>query len=365
MLAFILDLSKQVLKLLYLPLAGLLCAWFLVWLLGQLSGTAHEVFSSFCFLPVVSWAAVCKSGLEPVVFSKSISQETRWADFPTLMAIQDTTMAQLLDENSSGSALALHILKAKMATTDLATLVRHSDMKSRIRLAEHLEQFAKDAETASQSLTDLSAQVFGSVDRVLGVNNFVLKSIEAARSAPVSIISVLNLWQSTEPPCIVESFGTSMTYLSHTIRTLVIALEINVVQLNHLEQQLDTLHQLVLMEGVSIGEAKSELLGSLWTFLGGNKRQLAVYESNLLLLLNVGEYRRQALAHVVSALQRLRQMNADMEDLRRRVAEPDLIPGLPVEVHIASIQRSVERLKESQVEAHARHQAVLREALSE
>lgn len=62
-------------------------------------------------------------------------------------------------------------------------------------------------------------------------------------------------------------------------------------------------------------------------------------------------YRSKALAHVSASLIQLQQMQSDLEDLRDRVAAPALladvgkdVQDIPLEVHIESIRKGVERL---------------------
>ncbi|KAJ7073346.1 hypothetical protein B0H15DRAFT_792942 [Mycena belliarum] len=363
---YVLDISKTVCQLLRQPLSFLLCLWLLAWLVGQISITMRAAFSAFCFLPGLSGTPLCLPDPRVIRVQEPFAPP-KWTNFPTLMAIQANTMAQLLDENSSSSALALHIKKAQMATSDLATLVRYSDLKSRDELAAHLEEFGREADRTSNSLTILSSKVFGAVDSILKVNEYTLKSIEDARLNPgYPMVRYLTPWSTTKSPSVIESFETSMQYLAQIIRHLVIEFEINLRQLHKLERKLAVLHEMIAREGIAIDSARSELLGQLWTFLGGNRRRLSAYESNLRLLVNLNEYRKQALAHVVSALQKLRQMGGDVEDLRQRVSEPELVGGLiPVQVHISSVQSSVERLKKSLVQAHVREEAVVKNALLE
>jgi hypothetical protein len=78
--------------------------------------------------------------------------------------VQSATFEQLLDESSSGSVLALKIKKAEMATTDLVTLVRVSDLRSRDMLGDALRQFVDDARLAGRALNKLNSKVAGAVD---------------------------------------------------------------------------------------------------------------------------------------------------------------------------------------------------------
>jgi hypothetical protein len=58
----------------------------------------------------------------------------------------------------------LEIKKAEMATTDLVTLVRVSDLKSRDMLADLLARFVDDAKKTGRGLQKLSSKVGGAVD---------------------------------------------------------------------------------------------------------------------------------------------------------------------------------------------------------
>ncbi|KAF9005058.1 hypothetical protein BDQ17DRAFT_1424218 [Cyathus striatus] len=103
--------------------------------------------------------------------------------------------------------------------------------------------------------------------------------------------------------------------------------------------------------------AKEELLGELWTKLGGNKKALRKFNQHLSLLRDLGEYRKQALIRVVA----VQSMSEDMEDLRERVAAPELVESrVPVEVHIKGIRNGVERLKQGRMKAKGVEEATIR-----
>lgn len=115
-----------------------------------------------CIIPGISSSAFCRSGR-----SQSNRQQgpPQWADYPKLVDVQSATFEQLLDESVGGSGLALEIKKAEMATTDLGTLVRVSNLKSRDMIAETLREFVEDAKKTGRGLQKLSSKVGGAVDR--------------------------------------------------------------------------------------------------------------------------------------------------------------------------------------------------------
>lgn len=140
--------------------------------------------------------------------------------------------------------------------------------------------------------------------------------------------------------------------LSSDLARLIVAGQASVQELDNLEAQLVSIQSILTREGTDLHAEKSDLLAELWTRLGLNRAQIRGFENNLRLLRELGGYRTQALAHVVAALQALETLNADMEELRERVATPELAGGeIPLEVHVRSIRSGIERLKEGRLRA--------------
>ena len=87
-------------------------------------------------------------------------------------------------------------------------------------------------------------------------------------------------------------------------------------------------------------------------------------DGHLFLLSSVGEYRKRALAHVSAALQTLQGMSEDMEDLRERVAAPELVgERIPVEVHMRSIRAGLARLQADRERTKEREEEAVRRIL--
>ena len=204
----------------------------------------------------------------------------------------------------------------------------------------------------------------------MAVNDFALKSIESARANEPSPWSYAALapWapkRKATNDVVRETFEEAMNTLSKHIERLILEAEANEVNLNDLEERLVTLHELVAREDSSISSAKSDLLADLWTKLGGNRKQLRNFDSHLGLLKDLEEYRRRARVHVTVALQMLRGMSGDMDDMRERAAAPDLMgPSIPVEVHLKSIEMGLGRLKVGRIRARRLEEEAVNRVLS-
>jgi hypothetical protein len=195
---------------------------------------------------------------------------------------------------------------------------------------------------------------------IIAINDYALHEIEAANSRP-SALSLRRLWRpsgASIKQVVTRTFTDAMSTLSTNMRRLVLEAEVSISDLNTLEEHLKSIHEIVSREDSSITEAKDELLAQLWTSLGGNRKELKGMNKHLVLLKGVGGYRDRARAHVVAALQTLETMAEEMEELRERVAAPELVgSAIPVEVHMKSIRSGLERLKDRRIGAkHAEEQ---------
>lgn len=348
-------------------------------MLARITPTLHGMFAPLCYLPGLHGSRFC----QPVRVSGQ-ERSPKWADFPRLVDMQSATFEQLLDEASEGSGLSLEIKKAEMATADLTTLVRVSDLKSRDLLADVLVEFVNDAKKAGSGLQRLSSRIGGAVDRyvlfwpsdpslivlcsIMAVNDYALQAIEESQSKTSWVpLNALIPWSRPQltSEVVTRSFTEAMSVLSSAMERLILEAEVNLANLNKLEERLLTLHDMVTREDATLSDAKAELLSELWTKLGGNKSTLRNFESHLLLLKNLGMYRKKALIHVVAALQTLQAMSSDMEDIRERVAAPELTGSrIPVKVHMKSIKSGLERLKEGRGRAKRLEEEALRKALA-
>lgn len=356
-LQYLFDIFSTSIRLLRGPLSLVVFLWLLTFIIRP------ALLAPLCYLPGLYGSRFCRP-----LDTHGKGKSPQWADYPKLVEVQSASFEHLLDELVGGSGLSLEIKKAQMATADLATLVRASDLKSRDMLADTLLEFVNDARYTGSGLQRLSSRIGGAVDSIMAVNDYALHAIEAAQSkTPWLSVHGLIPWFIPQPTSeiVTKTFTEAMFVLSSAMERLILEAEVNLVNLNKLEERLLTLHDIVSREDSTLSSAKAELLSDLWTKLGGNQRTLRNFESHLLLLKNLGMYRKKALAHVVAALQTLQAMSSDMEDIRERVAAPELTRSkIPVEVHMKSIRSGLQRLKEGRVRARRLEVEAMRHVLT-
>ena len=157
---YVFDIFGTTLRLLRIPFAGLLFLYIFAFLVTQASAAFRTAFSPICWVPFISSSRLCYTApLKPKV--------PRWADYPKLVQTESSILEKLLDESVENAGLSLDIKKSEMATSDLVTLVKFSELKSKDQLVEHLETFIDDSKKTGRALQRLGSRVNGAVDRYI------------------------------------------------------------------------------------------------------------------------------------------------------------------------------------------------------
>ncbi|KAF8442314.1 hypothetical protein L210DRAFT_3611732 [Boletus edulis BED1] len=329
------------------PLSWLLFLYMLAWAMSRMMSTVRTALSPLCIVPGISKSALCL----PDKPAPSVN-------FEKLVNIQGSTFEQLVGESAGGSQLSINVLRAEMATRDLSLLVRYSDLKSKDNIADMLHTIGIDAKRTGRGLSKLDAKVVGAIDEVMALNNYAMATIGSAhKKAPsplLRVISPIRLGPTAEE-IISEAFTLAMDESEQAIARLIIEAEISSQNLEQLDADIGTLYELITREDKHTSVERDQLLGELWTRLGGNKKTVRDYGDRLALLNDLGEYRKQAVAHVKAALRTLHAMSDDLEVLRERVAAPGLLESkLPLHVHMESIRNGLERLQEGRMTSRGR-----------
>jgi len=163
-LCYIAEVLNTVLRMMKYPISITLALMACACALAIMSDVVRSALAPMCSIPVIS--LLCPAGAPVGPSHPSNPQHTPvWADFPSLMKVEKKTFESLIDDTVEGAGLALEIEMAEMATSDLVTLVRVSNMDSREIFADALSAFEKDARKVSRGLTRFSSKVGGAVDK--------------------------------------------------------------------------------------------------------------------------------------------------------------------------------------------------------
>lgn len=284
------------------------------------------------------------------------------ADFEELINVQGK-FEDILDASKDNSALPATIKNSELAIRDLRILVKHSRLPSRKALENEFEYFVQTANEASLDLSRYNSRIGAAMDRVIATNTWTMNvlsgisSQEASTGALAKVINQLTRAFVAPPPTLQERiFDQYVLHVSKNkdeITRLIETAQALLLVLNNLEERLTTIFDIATNDDQTITRTQEELLSSLWTKLGGNRSDVKANKKSLSLLSNISAYRQKAVVHVSETLLKLQEIQAGLENLREGVAAPEILGyggGVPVEVHIDTIGKGVERLQVSRGE---------------
>lgn len=161
---YIFDVVRRAVWFMKFPISVLLFVWMLAFITVKVQDTLRAAMSPVCFIPGISNLRLCQP---EQLRTEGAPKPPRRADYPAMVDMQSKSFEELLDQSvfMGGGGLSLNIKKAEIASRDLLTLIKYSDMKSKDVLLEMMDAFILDAQSAGRSLNKLNAKIGGAVDR--------------------------------------------------------------------------------------------------------------------------------------------------------------------------------------------------------
>ncbi|KAF8308189.1 hypothetical protein DL93DRAFT_1945353 [Clavulina sp. PMI_390] len=301
--------------------------------------------------------------------------EAPLADFQQLIAIQSGL--QTVVEKQGDLSLSHTIRKSEVAVRDLTARIRFSQLDSKDALVGQLESFSAGAQDAAEGLESLASRVGGSLDIIISMDEFALKRLERIERDGIAFGSqMFNMMalRSTESMRLrqrqelASSFERALAFTGKQLKQLVSDATVVLNVLRRLDKIQNTVHEIITEENNTIKNEGEELLAQLWTILGGNRAEVALFKENRDLLAKLFRFHNAARDQVVNTIGQLRMLSGALSELRDRVALPvdHGADGLiPFEVHLESLRRGVEKLEVFRIQTNDRENQQLRHMLIE
>lgn len=335
-------------------LALYLLVGFLVMARNMVSSRVTYALSPLCHLP--------GAGHLNLPFCSPINRthESGPVEFDKLISAQ-SAFEDILTASSSGAQLPVDMKRSEISIRDLKYVVQYSTLPSRNELVFEFTGFVDTARLAASELTKYNSRIGRAVDRILNTNRWTLQVLdgisetEAQRGSVSRFVSnyldVFAPFRSEGPltqDVLFDQYIRHTSAIEEQIHQLIQEAQALLVILQNLDDRLDVIAGIAMRDGIRAQGNKDDLFAYLWTKLGGNRASVAKLNAQLAILKDVGSYRRMAWAHVSGTIIKLQEIEANLEDLRERVARPELVgvgKDLPLEVHVREILMGVERLQ--------------------
>lgn len=320
----------------------------------------YASLSPICRLPGASWFDLPFCPRFAPTEGRDEERGQQQVEFERLMDVQDE-FQRVLEKSAQGVSLPMEMKRSEASIRDLRTLVRYSSLARKEELVLEFDGFIEIAGRASGDLQKFNTHVGSAVDSLISINRWTARFLDdldrGSRDAQHAG-GLLGAWASwlfaPFQPAVFSEADIVKTYVEHTalvsdkVGELVLEGEAVLHTLHKAGDHLEIIHDFVARTQTSVQGRRDEMLSMLWTLVGGNSRQLKSLNSQLSLLKQVDAQRLNAVRQVTELLGELEKVNAGLEDLRERAAQPGLLSGrvdVPLSVHVETIDRGVERLE--------------------
>lgn len=378
MLSWILGVISLAFRYAQKPLAVFLAVYFvfggLIIVQNMATKSIYASISPLCRIPGVSWLDLpfC-----PTVIPKDTPKTSgkRPIEFDGLMDVQER-FEEVLEKSAQGVSLPMEMKRSETSVRDLRTMVRYSNLQSKEELVLEFDGFIDAARTASNDLQKFNTHVGSAVDSVISINRWTSRYIDGLANERDSR-GWLGEWTSWVfspfQPAVFSERVVLDKYVEHTslvsdkIGNLIVEAQAVLRTLSKAEDHLGIIYDFVTRTQKSVQSRKDEILWTLWTLVGANTRHLHNLNSQLFLLRQVDSQRAGAVKQVSELIVELEKIQAGLDDLRDRVAEPELARGrveVPLSVHIETINKGVERLEVARTRIRAIENDRIREVLA-
>jgi hypothetical protein len=346
----------------------------------------HVSLAPICRLPGAGLLRLpfCPSPLTPSP-SGPDDAEPRVLEFDDLMGVQGK-LEEVLEKSADGVSLPYEMKRSETTIRDLRTLVKSSDLRSRDELVHEFDSYIDISRRSAADLQRFNTHCGSAVDSVISINRWTSRYIDslapADETSPSSQIgsSALTRWTSWifspfMPPdryfterMILDKYIEHTAQVSERIASLILEAQAVLNQLTRAEDHLALIHELASRDSAAVASRREEVLWTLWTLVGGNTARLHNLSQQLTLLRRVDVQRADAVRRVSALVLELEAIQMGLEDLRDRVAAPELQdaagrPAIPLSVHIDTIDRGIERLEEARSRISAAENDRVKEAL--
>lgn len=378
MLSWILGVISLAFRYAQKPLAVFLAVYFvfggLIIVQNMATKSIYASISPLCRIPGVSWLDLpfCPA-IVPKDTPKTSSK--RPVEFDGLMDVQER-FEEVLEKSAQGVSLPMEMKRSETSVRDLRTMVRYSNLQSKGELVLEFDGFIDAARTASNDLQKFNTHVGSAVDSVISINRWTSRYIDGLANERDSR-GWLGEWTSWVfspfQPAVFSERIVLDKYVEHTslvsekIGNLIVEAQAVLRTLSKAEDHLGIIYDFVTRTQKSVQTRKDEILWTLWTLVGANTRHLHNLNSQLSLLRQVDSQRAGAVKQVSELIVELEKIQAGLDDLRDRVAEPELARGrveVPLSVHIETINKGVERLEVARTRIRAIENDRIREVLA-
>jgi hypothetical protein len=295
--------------------------------------------------------------LIPTALCRRSPPGTGSADFDSFTKLQ-SRLESVLSDSAIDPSLSVNLQRSQAAIDDLSVLVRLSQLPSKDRLADKMDEVVIDAKAARKALQKLASRSGAAVYSIQSMDEYALLTLERlAASSPKGLPGANLLRRAMFLPArvaptrdgLVVVFSQTVAHIRETLLDLIIQAERTEGILDRLEGHLKAVSEITQqdsLDGATDQENRPRLM-KLWVSLGGGhdggSNELQSHLNDV--VREMGIYGNRVHDRVHRTTEQLQKLVFELEV--KMVTKPAVVvkeAAVPLEVDLQSIRNVLENL---------------------
>ncbi|KAK1254893.1 hypothetical protein MKX08_008888 [Trichoderma sp. CBMAI-0020] len=301
--------------------------------------TARDKIQSFSFDSINEIPGVPNFQLGFFETEKSSRSATSFIDFTNLMQVQ-SGFESVLDKSAYGLSMPLGLKHSEIATRSLRSLLKENEIATREDFIIELNAYIAKVGQVGGNLQTFYIHVGSTVDSVININRWTLRHINSlsmepeAPSLPPSvawIIRPLNLFKSSEQAgndrALLDKYSEHINLVQDRLDKIIEEGKALSLLLHQGQAHLGAINDQAQRLSSSEKAKPKSFMSTIWAYIGSLVEEERNFDEQITLLKEVDVQYTNAISHLSSLIDELKDIRLYLGDLLKRSDEPSVAWG--------------------------------------
>lgn len=303
------------------------------------NGISFEKIQSFTFDSINEIPSVSNFQLGFFETEKSSRSATSFIDFTNLMEVQ-SGFESVLDKSAYGLSMPLELKRSEIATRSLRSLLKESEIVAREDFIMELNAYIDKVGQAGGNLQTFYIHVGSTVDSVININRWTLRHINSLSMEPEApslppavawIVRPLSLFKSSEQAgndrALLDKYSEHINLVQDRLDKIIEEGKALSLLLHQGQTHLGAINDQAQRLSSAEKTKPKSFISALWAYIGGLMEEERNFDEQITLLKEVNVQYTNAMSHLSSLIDELKDIRLYLGDLLKRNDEPSVAWG--------------------------------------
>ncbi|KAL7926848.1 hypothetical protein ACQKWADRAFT_90674 [Trichoderma austrokoningii] len=270
---------------------------------------------------------------------KSSRSATSFIDFTNLMEVQ-SGFESVLDKSAHGLSMPLELKRSEIATRSLRSLLKENEIAAREDFIMELNAYIEKVGQAGGNLQTFYIHVGSTVDSVININRWTLRHINSLSMEPEApslspavawIVRPLSLFKSSAQAgndrALLDKYSEHISLVQDRLDKIIGEGKALSILLNQGQTHLGAINDQAQRLSSAEKTKPKSFMSAIWAYIGSLVEEERNFDEQIILLKEVDVQYTNAISHLSSLIDELKDIRLYLGDLLNRNDEPSVAWG--------------------------------------